>query len=229
MGFVSSKYRHSCPSVEQRQPSALLHPIDIFLLYILLFFLALSSCCPRSIPAPETLRPLQLRLVDFDKDIDDHMRVVAACSNLRARNYRIHEADLHKSRGIAGKIMPAIATTTALVSGLVCMEIFKLLQDMPMERFKSTFTNLAIPLFSGSEPNPPKSTTTTVKGAPWKWTPWDRIDITTPELTLDGLIALLEEQYGAELTMLSSGVTILYSNFMNKAKAKVSDLFMVDF
>ena len=42
--------------------------------------------------------------IEFDKDCDDHMRVVAACSNLRARNYKIPEADLHKSRGIAGKI-----------------------------------------------------------------------------------------------------------------------------
>jgi ubiquitin-activating enzyme E1 len=59
-----------------------------------------------------------MRPVQFDKDIDGHMRVIAAVSNLRARNYRIPEADLHTSRGIAGKITPAIATTTALVTGV---------------------------------------------------------------------------------------------------------------
>ena len=55
--------------------------------------------------------------IDFDKDVDSQMRVVAAVSNLRARNYNIPEADLHTSRGIAGKITPAIATTTAMVTG----------------------------------------------------------------------------------------------------------------
>jgi hypothetical protein len=33
-----------------------------------------------------------------------------------------------------------------------------------------------------------------------------------------GLMAALEEQYGVELSMLSSGVTILYSDFMDKKK-----------
>jgi ubiquitin-activating enzyme E1 len=62
------------------------------------------------------------------------MRVVAAVSNLRARNYKITEADLHKSRGIAGKIIPAIATTTALVTGIICLEVYKLVQNMPFEK-----------------------------------------------------------------------------------------------
>ena len=53
---------------------------------------------------------------------------IAATGNLRACNYKIPEADLHAARGIAGKITPAIATTTALVTGFICMEIYKLLQ-----------------------------------------------------------------------------------------------------
>jgi hypothetical protein len=34
-------------------------------------------------------------------------------------------------------------------------------------------------------------------------------------------MAALEEQYGVELSMLSSGVTILYSDFMDKKKREV--------
>jgi ubiquitin-activating enzyme E1 len=47
---------------------------------------------------------------------------------------------------------------------------------------------------------------------------WDRIDVTDPGMTVTGLMTMLEEDYGVELSMLSSGVTILYSDFMDRKK-----------
>ena len=80
-----------------------------------------------SLPSPADLKGsgFSMRSIDFDKDDDAQMRYITACSNLRARNYAIGEANLHQSRGIAGKITPAIATTTALVTGAICLELFK--------------------------------------------------------------------------------------------------------
>jgi ubiquitin-activating enzyme E1 len=161
---------------------------------------------------------VHLSSIDFDKDVDAHMRVVAACSNLRARNYAIPEADLYTSRGIAGRIVPAIATTTALVTGLICLEVYKILLNKPISAHANTFTNLAISLFTSMEPEPPKVTTSVVKGQEWKWTPLDKIVVDTPGITLRSLIALLSSEYGLSLSMLSSGVSILYSDFMNKKK-----------
>lgn len=79
-----------------------------------------------SLPKPSELAGFKLDPIDFDKDVDEHMLFVTACSNLRALNYQIPTEDTHRSRAIAGKIIPAIATTTALVTGLVCLELYKI-------------------------------------------------------------------------------------------------------
>lgn len=47
---------------------------------------------------------------------------------MQARNYAIEEVDNFKIKLIAGKIIPAIATTTAMVVGAVGIEIIKYLQ-----------------------------------------------------------------------------------------------------
>jgi len=179
------------------------------------------------LPTAASLAGFSLTPVDFDKDIDEHMMFVTACSNLRARNYRIPEADMHKSRLIAGKIIPAIATTTALVTGLVCLELYKTLQKKPLEAYKNGFVNLAISMFAFSEPQPPASTVGKIKrsaDAPleeWKWTAWDKIDIHLgPAVTLKEFCDHFENELGLEVTMLSHGVSILYSFFQNKKKTK---------
>lgn len=50
---------------------------------------------------------------------------MTALTNLRARNYAIQEVDKLKVKIISGKIIPAIATTTAMIVGAVGMEIIK--------------------------------------------------------------------------------------------------------
>ena len=59
-----------------------------------------------------------------------------------------------------------------------------------------------------------------MQGKEWKFSPWDRIDVEDPKVTLSGFIDLLEDRYGLALNMLSSGVSILYSDFMNKKKVE---------
>lgn len=56
------------------------------------------------------------------------------------------------------------------ISGAVCLEIFKLLQNKPLTAFANTFTSLGVNLFTSMEPQPPNTTTSLVKGKEWKWT-----------------------------------------------------------
>ena len=63
-----------------------------------------------------------------DDDKNFHIAYITACSNVRASCYKIAPANKYKTKQIAGKIIPAIATTTAVVAGLVSIEMYKMIQ-----------------------------------------------------------------------------------------------------
>ncbi|CAG8664916.1 2864_t:CDS:2 [Racocetra fulgida] len=63
----------------------------------------------------------------FDKDDIDAMDFVTATSNLRARIFGIEEKTRFQVKAMAGNIIPAIATTNAIVAGMIVMQAFKVL------------------------------------------------------------------------------------------------------
>ncbi|CAK7218475.1 E1 ubiquitin-activating protein [Sporothrix curviconia] len=175
----------------------------------------------QTIPKPSSLAGFKLTPVEFEKDDDTnfHIDFITAASNLRAENYKIEPADRHKTKFIAGKIIPAIATTTALVTGLVVLELYKVLDGKTdLEQYKNGFINLALPFFGFSEPI--ASPKVEYRGPNGKVTldkVWDRFEV--PNFTLRELIDDFETR-GLTISMLSSGVSLLYASFFPPSKMK---------
>eukprot|EP00501_MAST-03F_sp_TOSAG23-6_P001867 GSMAST32.ASY1.ANO1.1945.1 assembled CDS len=73
-----------------------------------------------TLPPPSKFAGYKMEPIEFEKDDEKnwHMDFITSCGNLRARNYRIKEVNKHEAKQIAGKIIPAIATTTAMGKSL---------------------------------------------------------------------------------------------------------------
>lgn len=170
-----------------------------------------------NLPNASSFGTYRLTPAEFEKDDDSnhHIDFITAASNLRAMNYAITPADRYRTKFIAGKIIPAIATTTAMVTGLVCLELYKVIDGKKeLEQYKNGFVNLALPFFGFSEPI--AAPTLEYNGV--KFSLWDRFDI-EHDMTLQEFIDYFQNEHKLEITMVSSGVSMLYSFFMNKKKA----------
>lgn len=147
-------------------------------------------------------------------------------------NYSIPIADRHSTKQIAGKIIPAIATTTSLVTGLVCLELYKVRifclisadhenlialkiidGKNKLEDFKNGFVNLALPFFGFSEPVAAKKN----KYRETDWTLWDRFEFKN-DPTLKEFIDWFKTNLNYDVSMVSQGVSMLWSSFVGKKK-----------
>ena len=162
--------------------------------------------------------------VTFEKDDDTnfHMDAIAGLANMRARAYDIPEVDKLQAKLIAGRIIPAIATTTALATGFVGLELLKVVQGAKADAYRNTFANLALPLFAMAEPIPPKKVTHGELG----WTLWDRWTI-SGDITVSELLAWFQAK-GLNAYSVSCGQSLLYNTIFPKHKdrlnTKVSEL-----
>jgi len=169
------------------------------------------------LPPPATLGGLKLNPIEFEKDDNTnfHIDFVSAAANLRATNYDIPTVDRLQAKLIAGRIIPAIITTTAVVTGLVCLELYKLVQGInKIESYRNSFVNLALPLFQQSEPIPPPKK----KYLDKEFTLWDKIIIKKPDLTLKEFLNILVTEHKLVVTMVGLGSTLLYNNFLPAPK-----------
>ncbi|XP_077291435.1 ubiquitin-like activating enzyme 2 [Arctopsyche grandis] len=77
----------------------------------------------------------------WDKDDKSGMDFVSGCANIRAHIFGIAQKSRFDIKSMAGNIIPAIATTNAIVAGIVVMHAFNVLMNQ-LEKCQSVYLRL---------------------------------------------------------------------------------------
>jgi ubiquitin-activating enzyme E1 len=115
---------------------------------------------------------------------------------------------------IAGRIMPALATTTSLISSLTTIELYKLLQNKDITQYKNSYVNLALSYFGYTEPVPAPIIETENN----KFTLWDLERL--PDILLKEVILYYERKYNIQIDEILIGSARIYSNIIKSKKQK---------
>jgi ubiquitin-activating enzyme E1 len=165
---------------------------------------------------------------EFEKDNDanSHMAFIASAANIRALNYQIEPQNTMALKKIAGNIIPAIATTTAMICGFVALEMYKVHAIIPktITDFRFAIINLAINMYSLSEPRPCQVQTCPANGEEYSlWTTW-QID---GDLTLGEFIQAVKEKYKVSIDMVTIGHLLIYTSWRQapeRLQMKITDI-----
>ena len=167
----------------------------------------------------------------FEKDNDSNHQIdfIHICSNLRARNYKIQECDKIKTKMIAGKIVPAIVTTTASITGFVCLQLYTLLHTDDISFSRCCYLDLSFGNIQKFQPSDPKKKKDEEyddillgpsKAVPPGWTNWDHIEIKGP-MKCEDFIKYFKEKYNVNIMSISCQNNVIIQVFMPSRKEKL--------
>jgi len=192
-----------------------------------------------------------MQVADFEKDDDTnfHIDFITAVCNTRARNYRIKETSRHKCKIIAGKIIAALATTTAMICGLVELEFYKLKLGkafVEQDAFYNANINLAVSQFQFFQPDAAiqKEEFTAYdpvmcmdeKHVPYpkNWTSWDSLVVDAGNLTIGEFVEKFPKLFNGitvdllyKLGKMDKGI-VLYNDALHRKKDEVKNKKLID-
>eukprot|EP00252_Welwitschia_mirabilis_P025423 TRINITY_DN7923_c0_g1_i1.p1 TRINITY_DN7923_c0_g1~~TRINITY_DN7923_c0_g1_i1.p1 ORF type:complete len:1109 (-),score=223.60 TRINITY_DN7923_c0_g1_i1:15-3341(-) len=180
-----------------------------------------SSSILSELPSPATLVGYRLSSMEFDKDDTHnlHVEFVHSAANLRAQNYGIRFSDKLQARLLGGKVVPSIITTNAVVGGLMCLEIYKILQKKPLQDYRHSYFNVSLPLFTSACPlQAVQYKVMRNQKEPLTWTLWDKFEMDCVGMSLESFLQEFKQQYGLEVNMIMYGKSLLYAEFLSKKK-----------
>ena len=163
---------------------------------------------------------LSLKEREFEKNNDYNINFILSSSNLRAKNYSIGECDFLKAKEISGNIIPAIAATTASITGLACLQIYNLVQSINIKNMKCSFID-----FSSSEYDfcIPENVRYFIDGKedkykiiPNKFSIWDYFEILGPKITVGDIVNFFKENYDIDIDYINNENIILAIPFEGK-------------
>jgi ubiquitin-activating enzyme E1 len=149
-----------------------------------------------------------LEPISFDKDNDEnqHINIIMSMSNLRAKNYQINECDFLTTKEIAGNIIPAIASTTAAITGLSCLQIYNILQTDNIDYYRSTAFNLGTSEYNFFIPEEKrfiediqKTKETPEYKTITKYTVWDKINLNGPNMKVNTILDIFKKNYNVDI------------------------------
>jgi ubiquitin-activating enzyme E1 len=164
------------------------------------------------------LKNMDINILEFEKDNNFTLEILNSIAIQRAKCYKIEIGNINETRRIAGRIIPALSTTTTIVSGLVMLEIMKYLIGSEANDYN---INLGINQFIGFETSEApikytgmynKAYNSKVVVVPDNITVWKKIRVSIIEdviSTVEELIEHLNSEYFVEISMIMYGNEIL--------------------
>ena len=178
-----------------------------------------------------------IKIEEFDKDDESkgHVEFLYAFANLRAENYNIDKCDISKVKIVSGKIVPAIASTTAAIVGIVALQLYVLKTTDDIEKLRNCYFNLASKVFKIEDPIKCRyiedwkenklNKEEKYKLIPEKFTVWDFLFINKSQ-TIRELIAYMKNKYNVDVSAIIDKETkCLFKKGDQNLDDKIEDVY----
>lgn len=162
-----------------------------------------------------------IKIEEFEKDDESkgHIDFLYAFTNLRAENYDIEKCEISKVKIIAGKIVPAIAPTTAAIVGIVALQLYNLKQTEDIYFLRNCYFDLARNVICFEDVRKCKNIKVEnnffeenkkkYKLVPEKYSIWDYLIISN-SMTIRQFIEYLKKEFNVDVTSINSNQINLY-------------------
>ena len=160
----------------------------------------------------------------YDKDFNNHNQLLHSWVNTRAICYNIAPTDSLTIKLKSGKIIPALSTTTSIISAFVVLDIIKYLNNM--NKYTEININIANNTYNVYQAQYPTPTYNNmlhpdygfkVKTIPKDFDTWARISVNKKNVkTLFELLRFLKKKYDIRPSLITCGECIVYDSNINR-------------